>query len=419
MLTDLIKHRFCPRKLLLGRSRCIVKREMETTLPASCNDLESLVKHYHGITPTYTYREICAIINKHHRVATTVRHIKYVCKKQGLTRRVHIMDSELKDMIINELTTSRSHVGYRQMSEILNLKYNIQVAKERVRKCLKDVDPEGVEERSKHVIKRRIYETKGPNDVYHIDGNDKLKKWGFCIHGCVDGFSRKLMWLKVASTNNDPLVIANYYLSCVKAYGIAPKLLRMDRGTENIYCEDLQVFFTGNANSFRYAASTRNQRIEAYWSRLKKFRLKWWIHFFNGIFQQGLYQAHLETHQEVLLFCFLPIIQNELNEFGRTWNTRNVRQSESAPGGKPDILFNVPETSGYINQGIHIKFDDVDIAEAIIGIDHYPVWKSKDLHELLVCYININRLKVPTNSENAIDTYVKLLSILQNDGFDV
>ncbi len=29
--------------------------------------------------------------------------------------------------------------------------------------------------------------SQGPNHVWHIDGYDKLKPFGFPIHGCVDG----------------------------------------------------------------------------------------------------------------------------------------------------------------------------------------------------------------------------------------
>ena len=54
---------------------------------------------------------------------------------------------------------------------------------------------------------------------------------------------------------------------------IAPRLLRMDKGTENIYLEDLQVLFTDNVESFTYGASVRNQQIEAFWARFKKFCL--------------------------------------------------------------------------------------------------------------------------------------------------
>ena len=135
------------------------------------------------------------------------------------------------------------------MSEIISLKYGINVSREKVRLALKALDPEGVAERGRTVIKRRIYETKGPHEVYHIDDDDKLKMWGFYIHGAVDGFSRKILWLKIATTNKDPLVIANFYPNCVKSYMIASRLLRMDKGTENIYLEDLQVLFTDNVES--------------------------------------------------------------------------------------------------------------------------------------------------------------------------
>ena len=30
-----------------------------------------------------------------------------------------------------------------------------------------------------------------------MDGNDKLKPYGISIHGCIDGYSRKVLWLQV------------------------------------------------------------------------------------------------------------------------------------------------------------------------------------------------------------------------------
>ena len=41
-------------------------------------------------------------------------------------------------------------------------------------------------------------------NTLHIDGKDKFKRFGFPIHGCIDGFSQKLMWLIVSTSNNDP-----------------------------------------------------------------------------------------------------------------------------------------------------------------------------------------------------------------------
>ena len=55
-----------------------------------------------------------------------------------------------------------------------------------MRKGLVNVDPEGVPIRKKKKIKRRTYEANGSFDVLHIDENNKLKRFGFAIHGCID-----------------------------------------------------------------------------------------------------------------------------------------------------------------------------------------------------------------------------------------
>ena len=34
-------------------------------------------------------------------------------------------------------------------------------------------------------------------------------------HGCVDGFSRKVLWLQVTRSNNNPVVPASYFLETV------------------------------------------------------------------------------------------------------------------------------------------------------------------------------------------------------------
>ena len=81
------------------------------------------------------------------------------------------------------------------------------------------------------------------NEYFNIEDTDKLKN--FPIHGCIDGFSRKLMWLVVSASNNDPSVIANGFLLCIKKHRRVSDVLGMDCGIENIYCEDMKVFFTG------------------------------------------------------------------------------------------------------------------------------------------------------------------------------
>ena len=102
----------------------------------------------------------------------------------------------------------------------------------------------------------------------------------------------------------------------------------MDAGTENIYCQDLQVYFTVEEESFLYASSTRNQRIEAFWSRLKRYKLSWWIDFFIDMIINGIFKPDNNLHEELLFCAFIPILQKELNEFLMAWNSRNVRNQQ-------------------------------------------------------------------------------------------
>ena len=283
-------------------------------------------------------------------------------------------------MVKNELGTSSLLLGYRQMTEILAVRYGVSISTEDVSKTSKNIDPDGVTIRKNKVIRRRIYHIIGPGYIYQINGNDKLKRLGFPIHGCIDRFSRKV-WLVVSTTNNDTLLVGNLYLNCIKQYKIVPKLLRMDAGTENIYCQDLQVYFTGEEESVSYASSTRNQRIEAFWSRLKRYKLSWWIDFFTGMTISGIFKPDNKLHKELLLFVFMPILQKEMNEFLMTWNSRNVRQSAAAPGGVPDVLFHVPGTAGFQNQGICAERRDIDVAGDVLGVNSLAFFRNKDLYE--------------------------------------
>ena len=73
-------------------------------------------------------------------------------------------------------------------------------------------------------------------------------------------------------------------------------------------------------------------------------------------------------------------------------NVRNVRESSSANGGKPEILFNLPETIGFSKQGSQVDADTIRTVEETIGIDHHicldkqkPAW----IIEMLPAHLQI------------------------------
>lgn len=94
-------------------------------------------------------------------------------------------------------------------------------------------------------------------------------------------FSRKVLWLKVSSTNRDPMVIARYYLECVEnaagkgernaSYNFntrypvvgCPLIVRADLGTENCRVAKVHIAFrmhhddsVAGPKSFIYGPST-------------------------------------------------------------------------------------------------------------------------------------------------------------------
>ena len=79
-----------------------------------------------------------------------------------------------------------------------------------VESIMREVDPQGVAHRKSRCLKRRTYVSHGPNFCWHIDGYDKLKPYGLSIHGCVDGFSRRIIWLEVQRSNKNLHVVAKY-----------------------------------------------------------------------------------------------------------------------------------------------------------------------------------------------------------------
>ena len=101
-----------------------------------------------------------------------------------------------------------------------------------IQTLLRDINPEGTEFRRRHRLRRRVYSNPGPNYVWHIDGRDKLKPFGFSVHGAIDGYSRKVLWVKVLRSNNSPSVIGGIYLDYVKEMEGCPIKLVTDLGTE-------------------------------------------------------------------------------------------------------------------------------------------------------------------------------------------
>ena len=88
---------------------------------------------------------------------------------------------------------------------------------------MKAIDPDGVEIHKKQALRRHKYSSRGPNWAWHIDGYDKLKPYDFPIHGCIDGCSRRILWLSIMPSSNNSEIVGKLYLDYVKSRGVCPK----------------------------------------------------------------------------------------------------------------------------------------------------------------------------------------------------
>ncbi|XP_056621425.1 uncharacterized protein LOC130435120 isoform X2 [Triplophysa dalaica] len=320
----------------------------EHVFPIKVSEEDLLRKYFRD---GHTYSVILDILASKHNLKFSLRTLKIKLNRLSLYRRKSYTPLDIvQAAITEELDGPGQHYGYCTMCQILRQKYSLTVNRQDVMYMMADLDPLGVVQRSRRMFVRRVYHSLGPNHTWHVDGYDKLKPYGLAISGCIDGYSRKVMWLVCGASNNNPEVIAHHYLQCATEFGVIPKLLRTDCGTENGVMAAIHCTLRSNhqdelagAASHVYGASTTNQRIESWWSYFRKQRTQFWMDLLNDLKERQLFNG---SHEHICLvrFVFLGMLQKELDETKEIWNTHTIRavKQSRCPSGKPDAMFIVP-----------------------------------------------------------------------------
>lgn len=81
--------------------------------------------------------------------------------------------------------------------------------REDIHEAVVDLDTDGVERRKERNLVRQRYYNSGLNYVSYIDGCNKMKPFGFSIHGFIYGCSQKHVWLAFFSSNKIPEIISH------------------------------------------------------------------------------------------------------------------------------------------------------------------------------------------------------------------
>lgn len=283
--------------------------------------------YYHA---GYSVNEIIGFLACHHSSAISERQVHRILRRMNIQRRNN--ESLLEDIvraIILELNGSGGNVGYRNMKRRLLTNHGLLATAETVRLALVVLDAEGVLARSRHVLRRRQYISKGPNFSIHIDGWDKLKPYGISIHAGIDGYSRRILWLRACSSNKKPEYIAHFYLKYVREINGVPSIIYGDRGTENAIVRDIQYAlrwyhrdpFQG-LSSFIYGSSTRKDFGETSeacadnigWMFLKKWQtMEFWT-LQTTFILSALDFVLCPSSTEILMILFSNGMNTELDE---------------------------------------------------------------------------------------------------------
>ncbi|XP_041835311.1 uncharacterized protein LOC121635937 [Melanotaenia boesemani] len=316
---------------------------------------------------------------------------------------------EIAAFVEGEMAGSGRLQGYRWMHQRA-IQKGFVVSQEKIRLIIKTLDPEGVDRRRARRLRRRQYSCRGPNALWHMDSYDKLKPYGIAINGCIDGFSRHIMWMEAYTTNSNPKVIADYFINTVISIGGCPQRLRADPGTENGHVRDMQMFLRRNHTdhhagdgSFLYGCSTANQRIESWWGILRKQSVQFWMDILQTLKDDGLFSGDC-LDKSLVQFCFLNLIQDELDEVVRTWNTHQIRSkpTHGVQKGRPILMYSMPQLCAAEDRLQSVLPEEVAVCkEECIPKGQYPC--DETVFELCVLLMDENAWNSPGDAYHAME----------------
>jgi hypothetical protein len=287
--------------------------------------------------------------------------------------------------------------GRRQLITHLARKYGFRPQGRHVRTALKTLDSHAIEFRRPGMKRRRRenYIVNGPDWLWCLDGHEKISHFGIDIYGCIDGYSRKIIWFYVGSSSRTQVSVLSQYLNAVQIIGYCPNFLRTDRGREVPMMADAHYHFYWQAlvdalgysteedldaatlsDCYIFGKSTGNIRIEGLWGHLIGQQTGQWINYFYWLEAQGYFREDIPSDKVILLFIFVPLLRQEIFEWVEDHNSKPIRPDHTRNkhvAGIPNDLYRGDESDevkrkkGFIyNRATHESF-----AEDIAGYGKY------------------------------------------------
>ncbi|EJT52314.1 hypothetical protein A1Q1_04525 [Trichosporon asahii var. asahii CBS 2479] len=275
--------------------------------------------------PDMTYAQIAPI------AMCSERTVRRRAKELGVNRRnmTVITDEDLDKAIKAAYLRGSGDQGYRAIHTYL-LEGGIHVPQKRVAEACRRLNPSGTWDRWIRARLRRVYRVPWINSLWHIDGHHKLNPWKIVIHGGVDGFSRRVVFLR-ASSNNLAATVEDCFLEATTLWGW-PSRVRVDYGGENLGVKKRLEEVRGTVDSkgrwrgtFIQGPSTRNQRIERMWVDVQGFCTSRYRDLFHKLESLGYMSSSNNLDLWALHYVYLPVLNEALKSFCDVWDKHRIR----------------------------------------------------------------------------------------------
>ena len=271
----------------------------------------------------HSWTEIASLLNIHYRTLLRYR-ARY--NYQDPKPYSEITDDELDRIVSQTLSQTASVVGSKLMCSVL-FDQGHKVQRHRVRESMSRLDAFGNLTRWANFIPRLVYSVRGPNALWHMDGNLKLVNYGFVLHAAIDGYSRRIIYLE-PNTNNRGSTVLAAFINGINSVNTIPQRVRADKGGENRQVAEWMLQTNGvGRGSFITGRSVHNQRIERLWRDVNR-----WLTCFHLIFDHlrstGFYDSDEGIDRFSLIFVYLPLLRRSLSQFTRVWNHHKLRTEQ-------------------------------------------------------------------------------------------
>ena len=342
---------------------------------------------------------------------------------QSLSEFSLMSDDELDAIISDYMNRHGNTTGQAYMTGYLR-SLGLRVQRSRVRESISRLDPVNSALRWGVVVTRRKYHVPWPNSLWHIDGHHSLIRWGIVVHGCIDGYSRRIIFLECSSNNLSQTVLSLFLNAIERDRGLWPSRIRVDRGVENVLVCDAMVEARGeNRGSFIAGSSTHNQRIERLWREVFRCVLHIFYYVFYAMEDSGILNLENSIHMFTLHHVFLPRISEALHEYLEAFNNHGIR---TANNWSPYQMW----VNGMMNEANPLAQEELD--ETPDDLDYYgydpegPSPFEESENNVVVPPINVAHASeiilqlqqtvdpLALSTEMGMDIYVEALQIVNN-----